>query len=84
MKCCCCDKTLSDYESTLKHRTEGYYLDMCVKCLKGLSIPAQGRDDLLGAQQAVEDLEPEEFSDESSMHYDEHFNDDIGPMFEDD
>lgn len=32
MKCCCCDRLLSDYESTRKSKTTGEYLDMCNKC----------------------------------------------------
>ena len=32
MRCRCCDKRLSDFESTRKHITTGEYLDMCNKC----------------------------------------------------
>jgi hypothetical protein len=32
MRCRCCDKNLSDFESTRKHITTGEYLDMCNKC----------------------------------------------------
>lgn len=32
MRCRCCDKNLSDFESTRKHVTTGEYLDMCNKC----------------------------------------------------
>lgn len=82
MRCCTCDRVLSDYEATLKHANTQQYLDMCVKCLKGLSIPTQDRSDLLGAQQAVEGGGASEDAD-AYMHYDESFNDDMGPMFDD-
>ena len=59
MKCFCCDKRLSDYEATLRHAHTGEFLDTCVKCLKGLAIPTQGREDLLGKQEPAE--EEEEF-----------------------
>lgn len=46
MKCCCCDRNLSDYESTQRHAETGAFLDMCNKCLVGLGIPSVGREDL--------------------------------------
>jgi len=39
MRCSCCNKNLSDYESTLKSATTGDYLDTCKKCLQDLNIP---------------------------------------------
>ena len=67
-RCYCCDKALSDYEATLRHAETKEFLDTCVKCLKGLSIPAVGREDLVGRQEEVEGL-------------DDSFNDDLGPMW---
>jgi hypothetical protein len=32
MRCRCCDKNLSDFESTRKHVTTGEYIDMCNQC----------------------------------------------------
>lgn len=46
MRCQCCDKNLSDYESTARHTETGKFLDMCLKCLKEIEIPVQGRKDL--------------------------------------
>lgn len=46
MKCSCCNRNLSDYESTLRHATDGTFLDICLKCLEGLNIPVRGRKDL--------------------------------------
>jgi hypothetical protein len=39
MRCYCCNRNLSDYESTLKSATTGEYLDTCKKCLEDLNIP---------------------------------------------
>ncbi len=60
MKCTCCDKNLSDYESTLRHAETGEFLDTCLKCLKGLGIPTKGRDDL-SRKEPIEE-EKEDFS----------------------
>lgn len=45
-RCICCDKRLNDYELTAKHAETGEYLDTCMKCLSGLGIPIDGREDL--------------------------------------
>lgn len=39
MRCSCCNKTLSDYEATLRHAETGAFLDTCLRCLDGLGIP---------------------------------------------
>jgi len=46
MRCYCCNRVLSDYESTLRHAETGEFLDTCMKCLKDLNIPTKGREDL--------------------------------------
>lgn len=46
MKCSCCNRFLSDYESTLRHAITLEFLDTCNKCLEDLNIPAIGRPDL--------------------------------------
>ena len=38
MRCYCCNRVLSDYESTRKSATTGNYLDMCNKCVKSSGI----------------------------------------------
>lgn len=38
MRCCCCNKNLSDKESTMKHPITGEYLDTCRKCLQDIPI----------------------------------------------
>lgn len=51
MKCSCCNKRLSDYETTLKHAVTGAYLDTCLDCLSEIShdvhIPVKARKDLV-------------------------------------
>ena len=39
MRCSCCNRNLSDYESTLRSANTGDYLDTCIKCLRDLDIP---------------------------------------------
>lgn len=46
MRCYCCDKNLSDYESTLRSKANGDYLDTCLKCLQGLQIEFVGNQAL--------------------------------------
>lgn len=38
MRCCCCNRNLNDWESTLKSTNTGEFLDMCRRCLDGLDI----------------------------------------------
>jgi len=38
MRCCCCNRNLNDWESTLRSARTGDFLDMCRKCLDGLGI----------------------------------------------
>jgi len=42
MHCCCCDRNLSDFESTRKSKSTGEYLDMCNACYRTVqdSVPA--------------------------------------------
>lgn len=51
MRCVCCDKKLSDYESTLKHAVTGGYLDTCLGCLSEIAqdvpMPVKSRKDLV-------------------------------------
>lgn len=44
MRCYCCDKNLSDFESTRKSVTTGEYLDMCNKCYSTI------KDDLISEE----------------------------------
>lgn len=38
MRCVCCNKVLSSFESCLKHPVTGEYLDICQRCLKDIPI----------------------------------------------
>lgn len=67
MRCSCCNRNLSDYESTLKSATTGEYLDTCRKCLQDLNIPTMPnpRDPLVPAPSDfdMEDLENDDYFD---------------------
>lgn len=51
MRCSCCNRKLSDYETTLKHAVTGAYLDTCIDCLSEIAhdapMPVKGRKDLI-------------------------------------
>ena len=51
MRCSCCNKRLSDYETTLKHAETGQYLDTCLDCLSEIAhqvpMPVKARKDLI-------------------------------------
>ncbi len=64
MRCSCCDKALSGYESTLRHAKTREFLDTCTKCLDGLGIPIEGREDLEEEEEYQEDISFEEDEDE--------------------
>jgi len=46
MRCCACNKNLSDFESTRKSTITGEYLDLCNGCYSGVGIVSQDREDL--------------------------------------
>ena len=54
MRCTCCNKRLSDYETTLKHAVTGAYLDTCLDCLSDIAqdvpMPVQARKDLVHSE----------------------------------
>jgi len=43
MRCDCCDRILTDFETTLRHKKTGEFLNTCMRCLEGLDIPYTGR-----------------------------------------
>lgn len=51
MKCLCCDKLLTDYESTRKHAVTGIFIDLCQQCFKSVQadahLPTKDRKDLI-------------------------------------
>lgn len=58
MRCYCCDKILSDFESTRKSVNTGEYLDMCNKCYSTIKdeLNAEERYDLFdGDEDELED-----------------------------
>lgn len=50
MRCQCCNKNLTDFESVLRHPVTMEFLDICSKCLKDIPInpvePASEIDDV--------------------------------------
>jgi hypothetical protein len=46
MRCQCCNRSLSDYESTLRRVDNNEFVDICQKCLKDIPIATYGREDL--------------------------------------
>jgi hypothetical protein len=61
MRCGCCNKRLSDYESTLKHAETGHYLDTCMDCLSEIAydVPmlVKDRKDLITSMDNQEELD---------------------------
>jgi hypothetical protein len=61
MRCGCCNKRLSDYESTLKHAETGQYLDTCMDCLSEIAydVPmlVKDRKDLITEVDNQEELD---------------------------
>jgi hypothetical protein len=61
MRCTCCNKRLSDYESTLKHAETGAYLDTCMDCLSEIAydVPmlVKDRKDLIASMDNQEELD---------------------------
>ncbi len=51
MRCLCCNKALSDYESTRRHALTKEFLDLCNECFSSIDetspIPSLDRPDLL-------------------------------------
>ena len=61
MRCSCCDRRLSDYETTLKHAVTGAYLDTCLDCLSEIAhdvpMPVKARKDLIPMLQGSGDMD---------------------------
>jgi len=68
MRCSCCQRNLSDWESTARHAETHEFLDTCTKCLEGTGIPVVGRKDLdpfeASYEDDFEDTIPAEFDSE--------------------
>ena len=46
MRCYCCNNILTPYESTMRNVVTREFLDVCLKCLKTIDIPAIGNPKL--------------------------------------
>lgn len=69
MRCTCCNKRLSDYETTLKHAVTGEYLDTCMDCLSDIAhdvpLPVKVRKDLIAdmdIHEEVDELTEQEYN----------------------
>ena len=69
MRCTCCNKRLSDYETTLKHAVTGEYLDTCLDCLSDIAhdvpLPVKARKDLIpdmDIHEEVDELTEQEYN----------------------
>ena len=61
MRCGCCNKVLSSFESCLKHPVTGEYLDICQCCLKDIPIvPVPPETDAFTLDQEDDDGDTEE------------------------
>ncbi len=64
MRCSCCNRKLSDYETTLKHAITGVYLDTCMDCLSEIAhdapMPVKGRKDLIANMDIQERLDTDD------------------------
>ena len=77
MRCGCCNKRLSDYETTLKHGVTGAYLDTCLDCLSEIAhdvpMPVKARKDLIpdmDIDREVDELSEDEYNRYSKGDYD--------------
>lgn len=57
MRCVCCNKLLTDFESSRKSVNTGEYLDMCTDCYKHIrdDVNVIENNDLLHIQDVIED-----------------------------
>ena len=78
MRCFCCNKRLSDYETTLKHAVTGAYLDTCLGCLSEIAhdvpMPVKARKDLIPDMDIKEDVD--ELSEDEYNRYSKGDNED--------
>lgn len=75
MKCSCCDRRLSDFEATRKHKDTGAFLDLCSGCLSSVlsmaSFEYTERSDLRDEYLSDEEGdEPSELDIERQIGYD--------------
>ena len=63
IRCLCCNKNLSDYESTLRRVDTGEFVDICKKCLEDIPIQTIGREDLENTSENEEEYWEEDNGD---------------------
>jgi hypothetical protein len=70
MRCCSCDRNLSDFEATRKGAMSGEYLDLCNGCIKGLGIATLDRPDLEGSFTSI--YEDPDYDDYGMINTEQH------------
>jgi hypothetical protein len=64
MKCQCCDRILTDYESTRKHAVTGSFIDLCQQCFKAVQadshLPTKDRKDLISSDDIDDSAQTED------------------------
>ena len=67
MKCLCCDRILTDYESTRKHAVTGTFIDLCQQCFKTVQadshLPTKDRKDLISSDDIDDSADAEDGDD---------------------
>ena len=67
MKCLCCDRILTDYESTRKHAVTGSFIDLCQPCFKTVQadshLPTKDRKDLISSDDIDDSADAEDGDD---------------------
>ena len=71
MRCYCCDRNLNNFESTLKSKMSGDYLEMCMTCVREADIDYEGRNDLSPFEVLDEELPIDDYFDLSEYSQDD-------------
>ena len=65
MRCDCCNKKLTDYETSLKSVSSDEYLNTCTGCLIGLGISVKGNGTLINKH----DIDIDDVSDDDMLDF---------------
>lgn len=63
MRCVCCDRELTPFESTRKSKFDGSYLDMCNNCYKYIEhdVPTDTRKDLANEYELIDESDDDTY-----------------------
>lgn len=69
MRCICCDKMLSPYESTKRHALTNEFMDMCNRCMKDMpNVPVKDRRDLINSDDLDNEVDDDDVSDVTNCY----------------